>query len=354
MIAVTLTNEMLNLIISIEGCRSRFTAKRVPASISARLRKNSKKKSTYASTAIEGNPLTEQQASEAIDSEKRHFLKPEEEVRNYYAALELLEGRLAENALFSKELILEVQATIVKGEGREKVGIRGPMPPGVLFAVYDSDTGRPEYIPPEASDIEPLLDELVNYVRDSDDHPLVKAGIIHYQLVTIHPFEDGNGRTARIMSGFYLDSTGFDFGGIGSLEEYFAYDSDEYYRSLQMDLPPLYYDGRDNPPHPEVWMEYFLRMMGLYAHKATSLAESELARSLDASLSHLKPREREFYEYLLDHDLDEYTPTGVAKELGVSNRTIINWSAALAANGLVEPQLVKQRIRSYRTVFPDA
>lgn len=59
------------------------------------------------------------------------------------------------------------------------------MPPGVLFAVYDSETGAPEYIPH-------LLDELVEYVNTTDDHPLIIAAVVHYQLVTIHPFEDGN------------------------------------------------------------------------------------------------------------------------------------------------------------------
>ena len=352
MIETTLTNEMLNRILSIEGLRSRFAGERIPAPISARLRKNSRRKSTHASTAIEGNPLSEQQVSDALQSRRRHFLKPEEEVRNYYAALELLEEKLKARRPFSKKLVLEVQKLIVKGESREKAGLRGPMPPGVLFAVYDSVTGKPEYIPPEACDVEPLLDELVRYVDESDDHPLIKAAVIHYQLVTIHPFEDGNGRTARILSGYFMDLCGYDFGGIGSLEEYFAYDAAEYYRSLQMGLPPLYYEGRDNPPHPEIWLEYFLRMVELYAQKATSLADSANKELLDASLSHLKSREREFYDYLLEHEVAEYAPADMARKLGVSNRTVINWSAGLAACGLVEPRLVRQRIRSYRTVEP--
>ena len=96
------------------------------------------------------------------------------------------------------------------------------MPPGVLFAVYDSETGAPEYIPPEYIDIPDLLDELVEYVNTTDDHPLIIAAVVHYQLVTIHPFEDGNGKTARLMSGYILDYYGYGFNGIGSLEEYFG------------------------------------------------------------------------------------------------------------------------------------
>ncbi len=84
---------------------------------------------------------------------------------------------------------------------------------------------------------------------------------MHYQLVTIHPFEDGNGRTARLLSGYIMDLNGYGFNGIGSLEEYFAYDVNEYYDSIQMGLPALYYSGRENPPHPEIWINYFLRMV---------------------------------------------------------------------------------------------
>ena len=350
MIKVVLTNEMLNRIISIEGCRQRFSGSVIPMSISARLRKNSLRKSTYASNRIEGNPLTEQQVEEVLLSKSRHHLKSEQEVRNYYAALKMLETRLSKHEPFSKQLLLDVQKLVVKGESAEKTGLRGPMPPGVLFAVYDSVSGQPDYIPPEAADVEPLIDELVKYIAESDDHPLIKAGVLHYQLVTIHPFVDGNGRTARIMSGYYLDLTGFGFGGLGSLEEYFAYDVEEYYRSLQMGLPALYYEGRDDPPHPEIWIEYFLRMVDLYAQRATELAGEAAQTSLQMSLSHVGARERALYEYLVEKGIGEFAPVEMAGAFGVSNRTIINWCAKLSSCGLLEPQLVKQRIRTYKVI----
>ena len=320
---------------------------RLPVSLSTRLRKNSRKKSSYASVKIEGNPLSESEASEVIDSSKRHFLKPEQEIRNYYAAMQLLEKNLKAKVPFSRELILDVQRQVVLGASSEKIGIRKPMPPGVLFAVYDEKTGIPEYIPPQASDIEPLLKELVDYVQTSAEHPILKAAVVHYQLVTIHPFEDGNGRTARLMSGYVLDYYGYGFNNIGSLEEYFAYDIEEYYRSLQMGLPPLFYDGRENPPHPEIWINYFLRMMELYAKKVVEIAQENTPLSRSASLTHLGLKERRFFEYLKRNKITEFTPIEMAKAMNVTNRTIINWCAALAKNGLLEPNLVNKRIRSY-------
>ncbi len=349
MIKVTITNEILKKISAIEQNKFSVNTVSLPTITANRLRKNSKKKSSYASNKIEGNPLSEEQANEVIEGDShKHFLKPEQEIRNYFLALGLLEEKIKKAVPFSKKLILEVQALVEKGASAEKIGLRGQMPPGVLFAVYDSVSGAVEYIPPEYSEIPALLDELVEYVNTTDDHPLIIAAVVHYQLVTIHPFEDGNGRTARLMSGYVLDLYGYGFNGIGSLEEYFAYDPDEYYKSLQMGLPVLYYSGRENPPHPEIWVNYFLRMVELYSDKVCELSNASNKKDLLVGLSYLNTKEKTFLSFLIEKHLYEFTPIDVAKMLGVTNRTIINRCAKLTNNGFVVPVIVKERIRSYR------
>ncbi len=348
MIKVTLTNDILKKISVIDENRFSLKTIELPQVTKNRLRKNSKKKSSYASNKIEGNPLTEAQADEAMERDAhKHFLKPEQEVRNYFLALNLLEEKLKAKEPFSKKLLLEVQAMVEKGASKEKIGLRGEMPPGVLFAVYDSETGTPEYIPPEHTDIPALLDELIEYVNTTDDHPLIVSAVVHYQLVTIHPFEDGNGRTARLMSGYILDLNGYGFNGIGSLEEYFAYDPDEYYASLQMELPALYYSGRENPPHPEIWINYFLRMMELYSKKVCELSKASTDDELDSSLSYLNLKEKDLLVYLIKNRMFEFTPIEVSKKLGVTNKTIINRCAKLTNNGFLIPNIVKERVRSY-------
>ena len=92
--------------------------------------------------------------------ERKHYLKPEQEVRNYFLALNFLEEKVSKKEKFSQKLILDVQ-------------------------------------------------KLVEYVNTTDDHPLIVAAVVHYQLVTIHPFEDGNGRTARLLSGYIMDLNGY-------------------------------------------------------------------------------------------------------------------------------------------------
>ena len=74
---------MLKYITEIDKNRYRVSMVQLSRSVSNKLRKNSKKKSSYASNKIEGNPLSEQQADEVIESdERKHFLKPEQEIRN--------------------------------------------------------------------------------------------------------------------------------------------------------------------------------------------------------------------------------------------------------------------------------
>lgn len=256
-----------------------------------RLRKNSKKKSSYASNKIEGNPLSEKQVDEVIErDERKHYLKPEQEVRNYFLALNFLEEKVSKKEKFSQKLILDVQKLVEKGASKEKIGLRGPMPPGVLFAVYDSKTGNPDYIPPEYCDIPGLLDELV---------------------------------------------------------EYFAYDIDEYYESIQMGLPSLYYSGRENPPHPEIWIHYFLRMVKLYSGKICDLQLASEEEDIAGSLSLLKGREKELLQFLIKNYRGEFTPIEVSRELSVTNKTIINRLAVLVKNGFAVPIFVNERIRSY-------
>lgn len=325
MIKVPLTNEILKYITEIDKNRYNVSAIKLSKTVANKLRKNSKKKSSYASNKIEGNPLSEKQVDEVIENdERKHFLKPEQEVRNYFLALNYLEEKAEKKEKFSKKLILDIQKLVEKGASKEKIGLRGPVPPGVLFAVYDSKSGNPDYIPPEYCDIPELLNELVEYVNTTDDHPLIVAAVVHYQLVTIHTFEDGNGRTARLLSGYVMDINGYGFNGIGSLEEYFAYDIDEYYDSIQMGLPALYYSGRENPPHPEIWINYFLRMVLLYSGKVCDLQLSSNEDDIEASISFLKGKEKELLILLIKRFKREFTPIEVSKELSVTNKTVIN------------------------------
>lgn len=347
MIKPLINNEILNKILEIEKNKFALNSVTIPTNLSNKFRKNTKKRSSYASNKIEGNPLTYEQAEIAINSENRHFLKPEQEIRNYYLALEFLDKKLEKKESLSMKLILEVQRIICEGESDEKIGLRKAMPPGFLFAVWNDDQTH-AYIPPEWNEVPKLLEDLISYINTSADHSLIKAAVIHYELVTIHPFEDGNGRTARIISSYYLSLNGYGFKNIGSLEEYMAYDINEYYDSIQMNLPVLYYEGRNNPPHPEVWINYFLKIFSLYSSKVLSIALNKNQEIEKERLSHLTKKTKIFLEYLRKHKISQFTPIELASKLKVTNRTIINWSSELVKNGYLTPILINKRIRQYK------
>ena len=131
------------------------------------------------------------------------------------------------------------------------------------------------------------------------------------------------------------------------MEEYFAFDPDEYYESLQMGLPALYYSGRENPPHPEIWVNYFLRMVELYSQRVYELSKGVQEDDLDGSLSYLNAKEKDLLVFLLKKKMLEFTPIDVSKMLGVTNKTIINRCVKLTNNGFLVPNIVSQRIRSY-------
>gem|GEM_PF-779355 len=129
----------------------------------------------------------------------------------------------------------------------------------------------------------------------------------------------------------------------------------EYIPPMSDDIMPLlkelinlmYYDGRDNPPHPEMWFNYFLKMVELHAKKVVELASASVKEQSAAAMSFLNAKEKNFLQYLTDNHVVAFTPVEMAEKLSVSNRTIINWCLSLAKNGFLVPNLVKQRIRSY-------
>lgn len=350
MIKAKLDNYLLDAIIQIEKNKEIINSIEVPLTMSNRLRKNTKKRSTYASNKIEGNPLTYEQAEQAISEKNRHLLKPEQEIRNYFLALEYLEEELKKKTPISLDFILKIQKIICDGSSKEKIGLRGAMPAGVMFAVFNND-GTPAYIPPKYNDIPKLLDELINYINNSDDHPLIKAAVIHYQMVTIHPFEDGNGRTARILSNYYLSLMGYGFKNIGALEEYMAYDIDEYYNSLQMNLPINYYEGRNSPTNPNIWFHYFIRIFELYTNKIVLTIKDELNNVESLRMNNLSKSAYKFLVYLKRNKITTFAPIDLAKKLNVSNKTIINWSVELVNNDYLKPILVNKRVRSYKVLI---
>lgn len=277
-------------------------------------------------------------------------INAEREVLNYWDALTKLEEWKREGREITVGFINDLHDVIVKkGSRPSKGGFRGATRPGVLFAVYDSSTGTIDYIPPEWTDVPQLVEDLVGWYRTVSDLPVpVRAAIFHYQLATIHPFDDGNGRCARAMATYILMEHGYDFKGFNSMEEYYASDLAGYYANLQMGLPALYYDGRNDPPHLERWIEYFSHMMALNAQGIYDAALAARTTGPSSELvNSLSKKDAKMLRYALEKRLTVIKTTDLASLFMVTTRSMRRWCQDWVKRGILTANYVNGRVMSY-------
>jgi len=174
--------------------------------------------------------------------------------------------------------------------------------------------------------------------------------------LSIHPFDDGNGRTGRLLATTELWRSGYRMRGFFSFEEYFSSDRELYYQNLQMGLPVNFYDGRHDPEHTP-WILYFVKTMAQAAielqQKATSLYQGATPENPPwESLSRLQ---QQILTRLMARVIDKaenpfmINPTDVSEWFGVSDKTAREWLKEWLQSGFVNPILSGsgQRVRSY-------
>lgn len=156
-------------------------------------------------------------------------------------------------------------------------------------AIRDSKTRTIVYMPPEAKDVQSLMQSMVQWTLENKDLPCpLLAGIIHYQFATIHPYYDGNGRVARLLTTLILHLGGYDLKGVYSLDEYYARDLGAYYDAISIGPSHNYYMGRVDADITK-WLEYFIEGMSFSF-------ESVLKRMRQASDNNEKDRAELVYK----------------------------------------------------------
>jgi len=128
--------------------------------------------------------------------------------------------------------------------------------------VKNSLTGEVTFKPPVALAVPVQVQEFIDFINTTtpdDIHPVLKSGAVHYELVRIHPFVDGNGRVSRALSTYMLFQEGYDIRKFFSLEEYFDNDAAEYYRALQS-------VGKNEGDLTE-WLAYFTQGLAIELSK---------------------------------------------------------------------------------------
>lgn len=347
------TDNIVNDLGKIEKYKTILDFSSIPPGMEVQLREEAKLKRTHFSTRIEGNPLDLKQVEEIIKKDSsviKH--RTELEVRNYWDALSFLETQQSLNTPISERLIKKLNAIINDinpGRRLKESDYREPTPPGILFAVYDDKTREPDYIPPEAIDVPILMKDLLKWIKHEEQLPIpIKAAILSYQLLTIHPFKDGNGRTARALATYLLSINGYDMKGFYSMEEFYISDLEGYYRNLQMGLPVLYYEGRENPKDLSPWIEYFIRIMALAFEKvAMKIEDTNTKIYTEVNIEELSKKDKKLLSHILKRPDKVIKPKEIADLYGVTSRTISEWAKEWVKNGILEPASGEKRITSY-------
>ena len=239
----------------IERLRSTITSGHILPAVEASVRHRASVESVHSSTSIEGNPLDINQVRAVISSD-RVLTKQEYaeiEVCNYKQALDYIDRRRRSGGDIALDDILKLHQIItdrlLDSTRNGKIRHR---------PVYiENEQHQIIYTAVDAPQVKNELIDLLNWVKDNQFvlHPVIIGAIIHFHLAAIHPFSDGNGRTARAATALYLALAHYDNDGALTLDTYYASDRPSYYAILRRLNGENYASSQQADLTP--WLEYF-------------------------------------------------------------------------------------------------
>jgi Fic family protein len=161
--------------------------------------------------------------------------------------------------------------------------------------IVNSATREVIYTPPPAHDVPILMTEMVDWLnKESEIHPVLISGIAQFQLVHIHPFLDGNGRTSRLLSTLCLYQAGYDFKRLFTISEFYDRDRSAFYKAIQ--------SVRESDMDMTRWVEYFVE--GLATQMDETVERGKKAMRVDLTAKHhkLNVRQARALDFLMNHD----------------------------------------------------
>ncbi|MCK4244505.1 MAG: Fic family protein [Candidatus Omnitrophica bacterium] len=247
----TITTKINKPLVEIERVRGFLDAIKIKEEWFSTIQKEALILETHYSTHIEGTALTLEQARKILSGKDVKGIRPDDrkELLNYKKAMDFVSTYLGKEDPITEGLIREIHKTLVRGaRGGEAL-------PGeyrkVQNYVVNSRTKEIIYTPPPPLEVPHLMRGFTQWLNeDKDISDILIAGITQFQFVHIHPFLDGNGRTARLLSTLILYKTGYDFKRLFTLSEYYDKDRLAYYKAIQ--------SVRENNMDMTFWLEYFI------------------------------------------------------------------------------------------------
>jgi Fic family protein len=160
--------------------------------------------------------------------------------------------------------------------------------------VVNSQTREVIYTPPPPGDVPHLMSELVAWLNgELDIHPVLVSGIAQFQLVHIHPFVDGNGRTSRLLSTLCLYREGYDFKRLFTISEYYDRNRSAFYAAIQ--------NVRDRGLDLTGWLEYFVDGLSAQMNEVTDRGKRVIRRDAIVQQHGLSARQALAVGYLLEN-----------------------------------------------------
>lgn len=235
------------------------------------------KKDAAYSSQIEGTKATLQDAVAAPVTEEKARMHPDvDDITHYVEAVNYGIER-TKTLPISLRLIKEIHERLMTGARATQHAYPGEFRRSQNWIGGKSPSDA-SFVPPAPSDMQNSLDDLEKFIHTKDDLPsLVKAGLLHAQFETIHPFTDGNGRTGRMLIAMYMHHAELLELPILYLSSYFKKHQKLYYQKLQ--------EYHDEDANINGWLEFFLEGVAEIADssietcaKITALRDKDFAK----------------------------------------------------------------------------
>ncbi|OGH10125.1 MAG: hypothetical protein A2152_01825 [Candidatus Levybacteria bacterium RBG_16_35_6] len=338
----TITNKLLKNIGSIEASKQIIDNAPLLPYYEREFQKDAMIRTVHFGTHIEGNELNLTQAEKVLSGDDVPARDRDiQEVINYRKVMDFVSETQSENLEITENIIKKIhKLTVQKILDPEKCGEYRK----TQVVIKNSKTGEVSFKPPMAIAVPLQINDLLVFINSPENkeiHPVLRSGIVHYELVRIHPFLDGNGRVARALSTLILFLEGYDIRRFFSLEEYFDSDSLKYYEALQS-------VGKSDG-NLTSWLEYFSLGLAIELSKIKDKVEKisidvKLKEKLGGKPILLSDRQLKIIEYI--------QKTGYLQNKAfpsifpmVSEDTILNELKSLLKNKIIKKQGVTKAAR---------
>jgi len=288
------SNKMVNYLTQISAARELILSSPLIPKWEVSIRREAIIRSAHSSTSIEGNRLSLEQVGDlAQGREVMATRKDKQEVLNYLKVLEHID-KLKESEKIAENDILRIHKMLTQGtlENSSNCGAYRNR----YVVVGNRLTGEVIFSPPSNEDVPRLMKDLIEWLNSAETKlldPIIEAGIAHYEFVRIHPFVDGNGRTARVLASLVLYLRGFDIKQFFCLDDYYDSDRPAYYRVLK--------NVNQQTLDLTNWLEYFVEGVSVsiatVKEKVIRLSSERLRRTKKGQIA-LTERQMKIVEFI--------------------------------------------------------